>query len=182
MAASKAGSKNTKTVGPRTGKPGRRSGRPGAPRPRRLSSGARSEDSFEGLLDLLALEERDALPAYALHVDQASMPQSAPRARLGATERDRAMSLQGERLRLAIDRRQRAIASLLRTLGAHHAVGQYNSLYSPANPASRPFSAKKTKKKNLKFYKTKPLSPVKSIKRPQKQAKTKPNEAKPGPT
>jgi hypothetical protein len=136
------------------------------------------EEQFEGLLDLLALEERDALAAYALHLDQASMPQSASRARLGATQRDRAMSLQGERLRQAIDRKQRVITSLLRALGLHHAVGNYDSLEIPADPASKPFSAKKTKKKNLKFNKTKPLSPAKSTKRPQKQAKTKPNEAK----
>jgi hypothetical protein len=42
-----------------------------------------------------------------------------------------------------------------------------------------PRNLRKTpKKKNLKFYKTKPLRTMESINRPQKWAKTKPNEAK----
>jgi hypothetical protein len=36
---------------------------------------------------------------------------------------------------------------------------------------------KNVKKKNLKFCKTKPLCPIESINRPEKQVKTKPNEA-----
>jgi hypothetical protein len=38
--------------------------------------------------------------------------------------------------------------------------------------------AKNPKKKNLKFCKTKPLSPIGSANQPKKQAKTKPNEAR----
>jgi hypothetical protein len=49
----------------------------------------------------------------------------------------------------------------------------------PCSPEASPaIIPQEAEKKNLKIYKTKPLSPIESIKRPEKQVKTKPNEAK----
>jgi len=76
-----------------------------------------TEDEFKQLLRLVAAEARDALAAYTLYLDEATMPEAACVARLKLTREDRAMSLHGERLRQAIDRKQRVIISLLRALG-----------------------------------------------------------------
>jgi hypothetical protein len=71
---------------------------------------------FDSLLDLVALEEQDAISAYGLYLDQTSLPLSARLARLGPGDPDRSMTLHGERLRQAIDRKQRVIIGLLRLL------------------------------------------------------------------
>ncbi|HEV2425143.1 MAG TPA: hypothetical protein VGZ29_09990 [Terriglobia bacterium] len=87
---------------------------------RRLMSEKRkplSDYEFEQLRRLVTLELQDAVAAYGLYVDHATLPEAACVARLRQTADDRAMTLQGERLRQAIDRKQRVIISLLRVLG-----------------------------------------------------------------
>jgi hypothetical protein len=74
------------------------------------------ERQFESLLQAVAEEKEAALTQFGFYLDRASLPDSACRARLRRTREDRAMSLDGERLRLAIDRKQRVITSLLRAL------------------------------------------------------------------
>jgi len=76
-----------------------------------------SEEQFEGLLDLVAAEEQSALTAYGLELDKRTMTRAACLGRLGPTRQDLWMNLQGERLRQAIDRKQRVINGLLLALG-----------------------------------------------------------------
>jgi len=78
-----------------------------------------TDEEYEDLIGLIALEQRDATTAYGLYLDDAGMPAPARLARLGPTEEHRAMSLEGERLRNAIDRKQWVITGLLQTLGLH---------------------------------------------------------------
>jgi hypothetical protein len=77
-----------------------------------------TKSQFEDLLDLVEREEQDALTAYGLRLDEQTMTRAACLARLGPRHgRDRLMSLQGERLRQAIDRKQWVINGLLQTPG-----------------------------------------------------------------
>lgn len=76
-----------------------------------------SDFEFEDLRKLVALEQQDAVAAYGLYVDHATLPEAACVARLRQTADDRAMTLQGERLRQAIDRKQWVIIGLLQALG-----------------------------------------------------------------
>lgn len=78
--------------------------------------GPLSDQQFQGLLDLVAQEEEDAISAYGIYLDETSLPRSARVTNLRPRSRDRAMQLQGERLRQAIDRKQRLIIALLRAL------------------------------------------------------------------
>lgn len=72
---------------------------------------------FEELLDLVAAEEKDALTAYGLALDEKTMTRAACQARLGPTREDVWMDRRGEQLRIAIDRKQRVITELLKALG-----------------------------------------------------------------
>ncbi|HEY6292509.1 MAG TPA: hypothetical protein VI455_13255 [Terriglobia bacterium] len=76
-----------------------------------------SHEQFEGLLDLVAAEEQDAITAYRLELDQKTMTRAACLGRLGPTRHDIWMNLQGERLRQAIDRKQWVITGLLKAMG-----------------------------------------------------------------
>jgi len=76
-----------------------------------------SEEQFEGLLDLVAIEEQDAITAYGLEMDGKTMTRAACLGRLGPTRDDHWMDRRGERLRQAIDRKQWVIIGLLQTLG-----------------------------------------------------------------
>ena len=78
-----------------------------------------TDEQYEGLIGLVALEQRDATSAYGLYLDDASMPPRARLASLAPTEDHRAMSLEGERLRHAIDRKQWVIIGLLQALGLY---------------------------------------------------------------
>lgn len=71
---------------------------------------------IQELIRLLKDEEEAAVALFSLYVDRATMPESECRSRLGTTREDRSMSLQGERLRQAIDRKHWVINSLLQTL------------------------------------------------------------------
>jgi hypothetical protein len=75
------------------------------------------ESEFEELLDLVAAEERDALAAYGLALDQKTITRAACQARLGPGREDVWMDRRGEQLRNAIDRKQRVINDLLKILG-----------------------------------------------------------------
>jgi len=83
-----------------------------------------SEEQFEGLLDLVAAEEQSALTAYGLELDKRTMTRAACLGRLGPTRDDIWMNLQGERLRQAIDRKQRVINGLLQALGLTARTGK----------------------------------------------------------
>jgi len=74
------------------------------------------EQQIRELIRLLKDEEESAVALFSLYVDKATMPESECRARLGTTRKDRSMTLQGERLRLAIDRKQRVILAVIRAL------------------------------------------------------------------
>ena len=74
------------------------------------------EQQIKDLIRLLKEEEESAVALFSLYVDKATMPESECRSRLGSTPEDRAMSLQGERLRHAVDRKQWVITGLLQAL------------------------------------------------------------------
>jgi hypothetical protein len=124
-----------------------------------------SDDEFKQLLRLVAIEARNAVAGYTLYLDQATMPEAACVARLKLTREDRAMSLHGERLRQAIDRKQWVIIGLLQALGLTR--GQPSS--EDENPEEGPLPP-------MKICKTKPKSRLESTKRPRKTSKTKPNK------
>jgi len=122
-----------------------------------------TEDEFKELLRLVAAKARDALEDYTVYLDQATMPEAACVARLKQRPQDRAMSLHGERLRQAIDRKQWVITGLLRALGL-----------TPTPPSRE--DERRDKAPPLKFCKTNPTSPLKSTKPSRKTSKTNPNK------
>jgi len=141
-----------------------------------------SDEEFEELRHLVELEQQDAVAAYGLCVDHATMPEAACVARLSQTPADRAMSLQGERLRQAIDRKQRVIVSVLRLLGLNknededdyedaEGVERHRAPRTSVDTRNR---GKNEKKKILKFRKPKPKSPLESTPTSPKPPKTKP--------
>jgi len=122
---------------------------------------ALSADAFEELKELVDEEQRDALTAYGLHLDQKTITRSGRLALLRSGREDRWMNLQGERLRQAIDRKQRIITALLRTLYRpgdekqnHFAVSGTESSGAPQNiegsKANRSFRINKTRRKRGK--------------------------------
>ncbi|HEV3279922.1 MAG TPA: hypothetical protein VG860_24255 [Terriglobia bacterium] len=84
--------------------------------PSEQQEGNIDEEQLEGLLDLVALEEDDALTGYRLKLDEKTVTRAACIAALAPTSDDRLMELQAERLRRAIDRKQWVINGLLQTL------------------------------------------------------------------
>ncbi|HEV2423379.1 MAG TPA: hypothetical protein VGZ29_00980 [Terriglobia bacterium] len=116
-----------------------------------------TEPLIQELIRLLNDEEEAAVALFSLYVDKTAMPESECRSRLGTTREDRSMSLQGERLRSAIDRKHWVINSLLQTLrltGTRENTGRKR----PRRQKSRPLPPK-----NL--HVSKPTSASKSTKR-----------------
>jgi len=123
-----------------------------------------SDQQFQDLIGLVALEQQEAATAYGLYLDDTSLPDSARVASLSPTKRDGSMALEGTRLRQAIDRKQWVITGLLQTLGLHHRRDSDPGAASePKNPPPPPRS-------NLS--KTKLRSSLKSVKQVEKRAKT----------
>jgi hypothetical protein len=80
-------------------------------------SGARKKD-LDSLASLVDEEYRDAMASWALKLDENTMTRFACLAGLGVTTlEDQRMRREGQSLRQAIDREQRVINSVLRTLG-----------------------------------------------------------------
>ena len=105
---------------------------------RQGGAGETPDPEIDSLLDLLDTEEEDMLLAYGLHVDENTLTRTACLSRLGARRRDRAMDLRGERLRTAIDRKQRIITELIKTLGlAERPAGKKEG---PEGPSQEPIS------------------------------------------
>ena len=144
-----------------------------------------SDEEFKQLLRLVAAKASEALAGYTLYLDQATMPEAACVARLKLTREDRAMSLHGERLRQAIDRKQKVILSVLRALGLNRKDDRDEDENGVERARSRGESApedgrrKNEEKKMLKFAKrsrSKPECPLESTKHSEKRPKTNPIE------
>jgi hypothetical protein len=124
-----------------------------------------TDEEFEPLLRLVATEAREALAGYTLYLDQATLPEAACVARLKLTREDRAMSLHGERLRQAIDRKQWVIIGLLQALGL-----------TRREPSSQDERPEEGPLPPMKICKNEAKSPLESTRRPRKTSKTKPNK------
>jgi hypothetical protein len=131
-----------------------------------------TDDELDELMELVDQEQRDALTAYGICLDEKTITRSGRLARLGSSREDRWMNLQGERLRQAIDRKQWVITGLLQTL---HRSGAENPGESPGASSQEKAAPPSPPKK---LHETKPTGPLESINRSEKRAKTKPNEAK----
>ncbi len=129
-------------------------------------------EQFQSLVGMVALEEDEAVRAYGLYLDEATMPRSERLARLAPGESDRTMSLQGERLRHDIDRKQWVITGLLQLLGAcwdaSDNAGNQDDRKADTTPSPR----------GRFFPKTKLRGPFESAKSTENEPRTKLNEAK----
>jgi len=132
-----------------------------------------TDEQYDGLIGLVALEQRDATSAYGLYLDDAGMPRPVRLSRLASTRKNRVMSLEGQRLRQAIDRKQWVITGLLQTMGVGRLDGygpghQTEQIAHPSPPsnltppkATKPCRISKTSPKKGKIRRCQSHSGVK---------------------
>ena len=137
-------------------------------------------DEFEELTELVEQEQRDALTAYGLHLDEKTITRSRRLALLGSIREDRWMNQQGERLRQAIDRKQWVITGLLQAI---YRSGNRSGAESPGGDAedsghdvTRQDDGEPPSPPKI-LQVTKPISHLESINRSEKIKRTKPNGA-----
>ena len=133
---------------------------------------ALEERWFEVLLKDVAKEEAAARQSCVLLLDGKTMTRAACAARLGPTsEEDVRLMRQGERLRQAIDRKQRVITGVLRM----------QALADSCKPNSADSTSDEGLGSPQKNPKTNPRSPLESTKVSKKRAKTNPSEPESSP-
>ena len=75
-----------------------------------------TEDQFKMLTGLVEAEEQDVMDAWDLALKEKTMTEAAGRSRLAPDRTDQWMNQQSDRLRLAIDRKTKLAAMLIKTL------------------------------------------------------------------
>ncbi len=76
-----------------------------------------TEDGMQALIKRVEEEKNDVMSAWELALIERTLTDSAKRARLAPTREDHWMNRQGDRLRMAIDRKMRFTVTLLNALG-----------------------------------------------------------------
>jgi hypothetical protein len=138
-----------------------------------------SEEEIRDLLVMLDAEERWAWSGYELELDKRTVTGSAAITRLAPRRRDQWMYLQVERLRRAIDRKQRVITGLLKTpslakrYGSDAAGDATGDASGEAGAGVREASGQGGPPK---IAQTNPRSALESTKAIENEPKTNPNE------